>query len=275
MNPDSGSVHFGESDRKPAMSLMARLWLSVALAMLLAMSGCFVVSVWSARDYLEQQLLAQASDSASSLALSMSQQSKDPATSELLVSALFDSGHFESVSYHDTKGMLVVERKVDSSDVGAPKWFVQLIPFRAPQGEALVSDGWKQAGKVAVKANTSFAYEALWGEVLQQALTLSITGVLLCVGVAALLRWSQRPLRDIVAQAEAIGHRRFLTLPEPDVPELRVVARAMNVMVGRLQAMFSEQAERIDALRVEATCDPRYRNIQSQSVSRAIAQRTG
>src|SRR4249920_556314 len=92
------------------MSLLTRLWLSVILATLLMLCGSFVLSVLTARDYLTQQLYAQSNDSAASLALSMSQQSKDAAMSELMVSALFDSGHFETISYTDTAGHVLVER---------------------------------------------------------------------------------------------------------------------------------------------------------------------
>ena len=41
------------------MSLLTRLWLSVLVAMLLALSGSFALSVLTARNYLAQQLFAQ------------------------------------------------------------------------------------------------------------------------------------------------------------------------------------------------------------------------
>ena len=72
------------------MSLVKRLWISVVLAMAVVLVGAFAVSLLTARSYFEQQLQAQSGDGAVSLALSMSQQRKDVATTELLVSALFD-----------------------------------------------------------------------------------------------------------------------------------------------------------------------------------------
>jgi EAL domain-containing protein (putative c-di-GMP-specific phosphodiesterase class I)/GGDEF domain-containing protein len=238
------------------MSLLTRLWISVIVAMLLALTGSFVVSVKTARDYLAQQLYAQSSDSATSLALSMSQQSKDAAMSELLVSALFDSGHFEAIVYRDPLGHVLVERRNAPAAPDAPAWFVELMPLRSRAGEALVSDGWKQAGKIEVLASTRFAYGALWQGTLKLAATLLVIGLLLGGAVTLLMRWVRRPLAIIVEQAQAIGERRFITIVEPPVKELRIVVRAMNAMVGRVQAMFAEQAARMDQLRDDANRDP-------------------
>lgn len=237
------------------MSLLSRVWLSVVLAMMLALCGSLMLSVLTARDYLAQQLFSQASDSATSLALSMSQQSKDVATSELLVSALFDAGHFEFILFRDVSGKVLVERRSSAPVLAVPSWFVKLVPLEARTGEALVSDGWKQAGSVSVKASPRFAYVALWKGALKQAATQLAIGVMLGGLLTILLRWAWAPLRAIVRQAVAIGQRHFITLPEPVVPELRVVGRAMNAMVERVQALFAEQTERINTLRDEANHD--------------------
>ncbi|MBK9219134.1 MAG: EAL domain-containing protein [Uliginosibacterium sp.] len=237
------------------MSLLSRVWLTVALAIILALGGSFVLNVLTARDYLAQQLFAQASDSASSLALSLSQQGKDPAMQELLVSAIFDSGHFESIRYRDVTGTVVVERQSAVAVERVPVWFVQWVPLESVPGEAQVSDGWKQAGTVQVKASARFAYLSLWNGVLRLAVMLLLIGVLLGSLLTLLMRWASSPLRAVVGQAEAIGQRRFVKLPELAVPELRLVGRAMNTMVERVQAMFFEQTARINALRDEANHD--------------------
>jgi diguanylate cyclase (GGDEF)-like protein len=45
-------------------------------------------------------------------------------------------------------------------------------------------------------------------------------------------------------------------VPEPDIPELQRLTRAMNAMVGRLKLIFDSQARQVDAIRRQATCDP-------------------
>lgn len=65
------------------MSMMRQLWLAVIVSTLLAFAGSLFIGVWSARTYLVQQLERKNSDNASSLALAMTQQDKDPVNVEL------------------------------------------------------------------------------------------------------------------------------------------------------------------------------------------------
>lgn len=237
------------------VSLFRQLWLVVVVSTLIAFSGSFVVSMFTARNYLQQQLFTQSTDSAASLALSMSQQKKDPATVELLVSALFDNGHFRLVRYSDVHGKTLVERVNRTPPDKVPEWFVRLFPLDAGQGVAQVSDGWMQSGSVTIIAHTRFAYQALWDGALKLFLWILIAGVLTGLMGSALLRTIQRPMRRVVEQARAITERRFITIPEPRTPELRSLAQAMNRMVTQVKAMFAEQASRIEQLRQEANND--------------------
>ncbi|KAF7597853.1 MAG: hypothetical protein CGU29_16400 [Candidatus Dactylopiibacterium carminicum] len=238
------------------MSLLKRLWLRVFAVMLVALCASLLLHVMSARDYLRQQLYAQSADGAASLALSMSQQRGDPAMAELLVSALFDSGHFERIVFRDVNGAVKVARETGAPSPDVPAWFRNAASLEGAPGTALVTDGWRQLGGVEVTASARYAYRALWQGALRQALMLLVMGVALCVLLVLLLRWAAHPLKAIVSQASAIGQRRFELLPELSVPELRVVGRAMNGMVARVQAMFAEQAARIETLRTEVGRDP-------------------
>jgi diguanylate cyclase (GGDEF)-like protein len=60
----------------------------------------------------------------------------------------------------------------------------------------------------------------------------------------------------MVQQSHAIARREFLSLAQlPRTPELRRVVQAMNQMVEKLKALFKEQAERSEKLRVESYQD--------------------
>jgi len=90
------------------MTLTKQLWLAIATIMTIAFGISFLVSAWSAKGYLEDQLRLKNIDNANSLALSMSQTEKDPVLIELLLSAQFDIGgiSFDShlgleISYFD------------------------------------------------------------------------------------------------------------------------------------------------------------------------------
>ncbi|HMV17163.1 MAG TPA: LapD/MoxY N-terminal periplasmic domain-containing protein [Zoogloea sp.] len=238
------------------MSLLRQLWVSVVVAMAVVLSGAFGISLITARNYFEQQLLAQANDGAVSLALSMSQQSKDRATLELLVAALFDGGHFRSIRLTDPAGQVIVERNQPDTAEGVPAWLPDLLPMEARPGQALVSDGWHQLGQVTVTAARGYAYRALWKGCLQLGSLMLAIGLFWAVAVSALLRWVRRPLQDMAEQAEAVGAGHFRILAEPRVIELRSMARALNHMSERVQSLFAEQAGRIESLRDEATHDP-------------------
>lgn len=90
------------------MSLLKQLWIAVAVIMALAFGGSFVVSTLSAQNYLNQQLYLKNLDNANSLALSMSQVADDPVMVELLLSAQFDSGHYQFIRLTDPNGEIIV-----------------------------------------------------------------------------------------------------------------------------------------------------------------------
>lgn len=237
------------------MSLFKQLMLAVALSTLLAFMGSAVVSLLSSRHYLEQQLVLKNEDNASALALLMTQQSKDPVTMELYVTSLFDNGHYELIRVADPNGNVIVERNSPPDTGDAPGWFTRLLPINPEPGHAQISDGWKQYGTIELRSQSKFAYGALWRGAA------SMTGWLLLAGVisgwiaALVLRRLREPLSRVVEQARAICERRFSTIEEPRVPELKQLAFAMNTMVGRLKVMFEEEAARLEAVRREVNYD--------------------
>src|SRR4030066_1083652 len=95
------------------MSLTKQLWLAVAAIMTIAFGISFLVSAWSAKNYLEDQLRLKNIDNANSLALSMSQIEKDPVLIELLLSAQFDIGHYKQIKLTSPTGKVMIERVSD------------------------------------------------------------------------------------------------------------------------------------------------------------------
>ena len=111
-------------------------------------------------------------------------------------------------------------------------------------------------GRLEVASQRRFGYDQLWWSTLRTAGWLAVLGMAAGLLAAWGVRRIQRPLDATVDQAESITGRRFVTVNEPGVPELRRVTRAMNGMVERLRAMYTEQAQETDRLRREANCDP-------------------
>ena len=221
----------------------------------MALAGSLLVSMLSARAYLESQLSIKNTDNATALALSLSQSNPDAVTVELVVASLFDGGHYELVRVTSPQGQIISERIGSDTNLGAPAWFAQLLPIRAQAGQAQISSGWKQFGTVTLISQSRFAYAALWKSAKEMVLALTLAGLAGGYMATLVLRRLRRPLNAVIDQAQAIMERRFITMQEPAVPELKKLARAMNTTVARLKTMFDDEAKRLDGVRREANCD--------------------
>ncbi|OGB22117.1 MAG: diguanylate cyclase [Burkholderiales bacterium RIFCSPLOWO2_02_FULL_57_36] len=238
------------------MSLYRQLWLAIVISTLLALGGSLVASLLSARGYLESQLSIKNTDNATALALSLSQGSPDAVMADLVVASLFDSGHYELIRITDPMGGLITERIAPAGDLDAPAWFVNALPVRAHPGVAQISSGWKQFGTVTLVSHSRFAYGALWKSAYEMVFALAVAGLIGGYLGSLVLRRLRGPLNAVIEQAKAIAQRRFVTIDEPSVPELRQLAVAMNATVGRLKSMFEEEAVRLETVRREANFDP-------------------
>jgi diguanylate cyclase (GGDEF)-like protein len=237
------------------MSLTKQLWLAIAAIMTLAFGISLMVSAWSAKSYLEDQLRLKNLDNANSLALSMSQIEKDPVLIELLLSAQFDIGHYKQIKLTSPTGKVMIDRVSDVVIDQVPAWFVSLIPMQTEPGIAQVQDGWRQYGTLTVASHNRFAYQSLWEGNLR-LLGWFLASALLCGLIGSLiLRSITRPLGEVVNQAEAIGARRFITIQEPRTQEFRSVVRAMNALSTQVRTMLGEESARLEQLRRDAQHD--------------------
>ncbi|CAI8879715.1 RNase E specificity factor CsrD [Pseudomonas sp. IT-P74] len=239
------------------MSLFKQLLIAICLFLVVAFTGSFMVSLESSRTQYVNQLRSHAQDAATALALSLTPNIDDPAMVELLVSSIFDSGYYASIRVVDLKtDQALVERTGIPTVNSVPDWFVKLIGLEPAGGDAIVSRGWEQAARVEVVSHPMFALAKLWQSALGSLGWLLLCGAVSAVLGALLLRQQLRPLDYMVQQSHAIARREFLSLPElPRTPELRRVVQAMNQMVEKLKALFQEQAERSEKLRVESYQD--------------------
>ncbi|MDO7900027.1 cyclic di-GMP receptor LapD [Pseudomonas citrulli] len=239
------------------MSLFKQLLIAICLFLVVAFSGSFMVSLESSRTQYVNQLRSHAQDAATALALSLTPNIDDPAMVELMVSSIFDSGYYASIRVVDVATDKTLVERTGTPDAGSvPQWFVKLIGLEPAGGDAIVSRGWEQAARVEVVSHPMFALAKLWQSALGSLGWLLLCGAVSAVLGALLLRRQLKPLDYMVHQSHAIARREFLSLPElPRTPELRRVVQAMNQMVEKLKALFHEQAERSEKLRVESYQD--------------------
>lgn len=256
------------------MSLFKQLFIAICVLMLVNFAGSFLVSVEGSREQQVNQLRAHAQDAATALGLSLSPYADDVPMMELMVSSIFDSGYFQSIRVLNAEsGEVLVERNGAPVSVTAPEWFARLVDLAPASGDAIVSDGWRQAARVEVISHPLFAVGRLWQSTLGTLVWLMLSSLLcVCLGVLFLKR-QLRPLEYLVEQSNAIARREFLSLPAlPKTPEFRRVVSAMNQMVEKLKALFAEEASRSEKLRADAYEDSltglanrRYFDLQLQA----------
>ncbi len=238
------------------MSLTRQLWIVIGVLITLTFVSGFLVSGYSARNYYVEQLTIKNIDNASSLALSLSQTEKDPVTVELMISAQFDTGHYQRIVLEGPNGEVVVSREREGRIVEAPEWFAGLINFDIPPGIAQIQDGWRQFGTIYIESESAYALAALW-RITYQLFFWFVGIAVICGFIAtAVLRRISRPLQAVVAQAEAIGERRFITSEEPGTLEFKRVVRAMNTLTNRVRTMLENEARRLDEIRHQSQLDP-------------------
>ena len=238
------------------MSLIRQIWILILGTIALSCAGSVLVSVWTARNSLETQLSVKNNDNAQSLALSLSHQGQDAALLGISISAQFDTGHYQSIILRAPDGSTRYSRVAGEASLAAPAWFVGMVPIRPTAGVGQVLNGWTQIGTLEVVSQSAYAYAGLWSACLRITLWTFAIGLLAAsIGHFAVQRL-RRQLDEVVQQADALTQRRFVRVKEPRTPELRRVAQAMNQMVSRINQIFSEQAEQVDQLRVQASCDP-------------------
>lgn len=238
------------------MSMYRQLWLSIFVSALLALTISLLASLLNARDYLEQELAAKNHDNATTLAISLSRDDIDDGDVIVTTTALFNNGHYDQIQIVDPEGWLLVDLTSQETDLGAPDWFVNLLPLRVMSGTAQINQGWSPLGTITLISRSQFAYKSLWQTALTMIGAITAAGLLGGLLVTLVLGRLKRPINAVIEQAKAITEHRYMTIPEPNVPELKQLAAAMNDAVGRIRQQIEEDARRCESLRREANYDP-------------------
>jgi len=241
------------------MSILRQLLLSITLAMAVILLGTLALTITAARDYLADQLQAQSTDAAVSLALSLSQPGNSaPITQELLIAALFDGGHFSRITLHSPEQQPLVIRQLEGTPhYDAPRWFRTLVPIDTKSATHAVSDGWRQIGEVTIVANDVYAWETLWQSSLRMILLVVAAGLAWMAFAFGLVRWIERRLlAEISEQVHAIGQGNLDASDiTPRVSELSGVTQALNQARERLRLTAAEQDSKVEALEFELNRD--------------------
>lgn len=247
------------------MSLLKQLLISVTVAICVILAGTLWFALDGARSYLNERLQADAGNTASSLALSLSQPAnQDRVTQELLMTALFDSGQYRSITLTAPNGEVVfsLDRGMEGGGAAVPQWFDAWLPLRAPTVMRAISDGWKQTGEVAVTPQDAYARETLWRMTYRVLLLVVGAGLLWAIFAIFLIRWLRRALRtEISEQVRAIAEGSPAAeaggapAARSRIKELSQVRTVIESVRERVRATADEQNRQIETLQVELNSD--------------------
>ncbi len=237
------------------MSLRRQLFLVLSVLFMVVLMVVLWASLSATRRYLEQQLASHAQDAATALSITLQQTlgKGDKILVELQVSSVFDRGYFKQVVVLATDRTTVVKKDLPEKIEGVPVWFSRLLPIETTPGEAHISSGWRQLGKVLVVSQPTIAYQYLW----QTAVNMSLWIVGIFAGslmvMQLLLRFILEPLQWIENSARAVQEKRFEQIDRvPTAPELGSVVLAMNEMSRRVAEMLDAEAAKAEELRKAA-----------------------
>jgi EAL domain-containing protein (putative c-di-GMP-specific phosphodiesterase class I)/GGDEF domain-containing protein len=254
------------------MKLGRLLFGGVSLIFILVLVGVETIHVHFTQRNLQLQLDAHANETATALALSLSSvmQPDDTVMANTIINPVFDRGYFSSIRLTNVKGEVLVSRTMTPQKDDVPLWFRTMFAVEGPVGQAMVSSGWRQMGRVLVEVHPEFAYRQLWETATGTLAWLSILFAVALFAAWRLLLGILRPLQAVEAAALAIGERKF--------PELKVIARArelanvvtaMNTLSRKLRESMALEELRASRLMREA-----YEDLGSGTLnSRGLRQR--
>ncbi len=251
-------AHFTRQQRG-VITLQTSLLLFTGGLLVLILVAAFATSYGYFRDYVADQLGDHAKDGATATGLSLSNaiDGADPVASASLIDAVFDSGRYLSVEYVGHDGEVIAGRRMVLQGTAAPDWFIRSAALPPTMAEAEVVRGWSRLGKVQVVSHPGRAYDDLWRitvGLLAGVLVIGGTGLL---SLYLLLRRLLRPLKDVEAQARALGQRDFRKRVQVrSTRELNQVTDAMNQMADDLGQLFQGQGKLIQHLRKVNNEDP-------------------
>lgn len=256
------------------MTLGRQLLSGTALIFAALLIGIEAIYVSSAKSSLEEQLDAHANETATSLALSIGTraQSLDETVLNIMVNPIFDRGHFESIVVTSAAGQALFERRLGSDySIDVPAWFVSLVPIPSPRGEALISAGWKQLGKVTVRVLPEYAYKQLYDTALATLAWLLMLFALALVAMRFYLADILRPLRRIEQAAASISARQFPQIDTvPRTRELQRVTEAINSLSAKIRDAMAEDSARAERLRREAYEDGQTGQLNRRGFDHAV-----
>lgn len=239
------------------MSIRRQLALYIGLLMVIILSGNLAVNIYNLKSHFEQQLQARADETATTLALTLSQraQVKDDASLRSMIDVMFDRGHFSLVRFEYTQSSVVIERG-GIEDIGVPVWFKSAMRLTPGFAQAEVLSGWNQLGTLSVAMHQGPSYQQLWQLVKAECAWFLLMTFIVVYGMRVLLIWLLKPLKQIEGLAQKLSQNQFVHIHDkPTSKEVHSLVQAMNHLSDRLHASFLAHGQTVRKLQQETFND--------------------
>lgn len=237
------------------MSLVKQIRIAISVIILMVAAGCLFLSVYDDHRFMAEQLQKKNNDNANGLAITLSNIQKDNVTVELIISAQFDMGHYRRIAIISPDNKTMIERVNRNPHSVAPAWFQSLFSVSIQPGLANIQSGWQQYGTLVLESEPSLAYDQLW-ETSRHAVLWTLIVAFLSYGVSGFwLKKILQPLDEVIAQAEALGERKYITIAEPATEEFQKLVRTMNTLSDRVKSMVTAESERLNIFNQQINYD--------------------
>lgn len=239
------------------MSIRRQLALYIGLLMVIILSGNLAVNIHNLKNHFEQQLQARADETATTLALTLSQraQQNDDASLRSMIDVMFDRGHFSLVRFEYAQSNTVIERG-GSENIAVPAWFKSTMRLNPGFAQAEVLSGWSQLGQLSVAMHQGPSYEQLWQLVKAECAWFLLMTFIVVYGMRILLIWLLKPLKQIEGLAQKLSQNQFVHIHEkPTSKEVHSLVQAMNHLSDRLHASFLAHGQTVRKLQQETFND--------------------
>jgi len=237
------------------MSLVKQIRIAISVIILMVAAGCLFLGVYDDHRYMAEQLQKKNNDNANGLAITLSNIQKDNVTVELIISAQFDMGHYRRIAIISPDNKVMIERINRNPHSVAPGWFQSVFSVSIQPGVANIQSGWQQYGTLVLESEPSLAYDQLWETSRHAVLWTLIVALLSYVVSGFSLKKILRPLDEVIAQAEALGERKYITIEEPATEEFRKLVRTMNTLSDRVKSMVTAESERLNTFNQQINYD--------------------
>ena len=222
------------------MAMMLSLFLGVILV------SVMVLNFKTATIFVQDQLYTNAKNTAYSLGLSLSKisDSKDIASIETMINAIYDSGYYERIALIGVEGNAIYVKETDVLLSDVPQWFINAVTIENAYATSDIMMGWSRFGTLEVSGHTGNAYRQLYKTLIDLIGTFVVIGMVVLGLLYLLLTLSLQSIKQIRDQARGIIENQFIIEPKmPFTTEFRSATIAMNAMVSKVKDIFERENE--------------------------------